>query len=55
MPECEAEERITRALFEMELAWGAGQFDYGKLKRILTAKTGEECTNHMGIHGKIGA
>lgn len=40
MPDCEAETRITQALFEMEIGWGAGVFDYGKIKRILT---GQRC------------
>ena len=43
MPDCEAETRITQALFEMEIGWGAGVFDYGKIKRILT---GECCDSH---------
>ena len=43
MPDCEAESRITRALFALELDWGAGTFDYRKIRDILT---GEQCQGH---------
>jgi hypothetical protein len=44
MPECEAEERILQALYEMENSWGAGVFDYAKIRRILT---GDACSKHL--------
>lgn len=43
MPECEAERRNRQALYEMENAWGAGTFDYGKIRRILTGRDQEPC------------
>lgn len=47
MPDCEAETRITQALYELELGWGAGVFDYAKIRRILTGQATEHCrTNH---------
>ncbi|WP_442545434.1 hypothetical protein ACSBOX_07265 [Arthrobacter sp. KN11-1C] len=35
MPECEADRRNKQALYEIELAWGNGIVDLGKLQRIL--------------------
>jgi len=43
MPECEAERRNLQALFEMELDWGSGKFDYAKIRGILTGKATETC------------
>ncbi|MDR6794838.1 hypothetical protein J2X12_002849 [Pseudarthrobacter oxydans] len=43
MSDCEAETRITQALFELEIGWGAGVFDYGKIKSILIGGSHEEC------------
>ncbi len=40
MPDCEAEERILRAVFEIEKMAGTWVIDLGKLKQILT---GTEC------------
>lgn len=40
MPECEAHRRNKQALYEIELAWGNGIVDLGKLKRILTGPLG---------------
>jgi hypothetical protein len=42
MPECEAEERIMQALYEIENMAGSWIIDLGKIKQILT---GSEC-NH---------
>lgn len=36
MTECEAEQRILQAVFEIEIAWGSGRVDLGKIKHILT-------------------
>jgi hypothetical protein len=35
MPECEAAHRNKQALYEIELSWGNGIVDLGKLQRIL--------------------
>ncbi|MFH5878001.1 hypothetical protein [Arthrobacter sp. NA-172] len=35
MPECEAARRNKQALYEIELAWGNGIVDLGKLRGIL--------------------
>lgn len=35
MPECEADRRNKQGLYEIELAWGNGIVDLGKLQRIL--------------------
>jgi hypothetical protein len=35
MTECEAARRNKQALYEIELAWGNGIVDLGKLQRIL--------------------
>ncbi|MEZ2389277.1 hypothetical protein AB6813_06970 [bacterium RCC_150] len=35
MPDCEAARRNKQALFELELSWGNGIVDLGKLQRIL--------------------
>jgi hypothetical protein len=44
MPECEAEERNTRALYEIELMWGSGVTDLGKLKTVLTGRDTTRCS-----------
>jgi hypothetical protein len=36
-----AEERIKKALFQMDVDWGNGTFNYGMLKAILTGKDEE--------------
>jgi hypothetical protein len=47
MPDCEAETRITQALFELEIGWGAGVFDYGKIKRLLIGPaSSHDCVGH---------
>lgn len=43
MTDCEAEERNLRAAFEIELQWGAGRIDLGRIKNILTGT--EPCTH----------
>lgn len=35
MPDCEPARRNKQALYEIELAWGNGIVDLGKLQRIL--------------------
>ncbi|MCX2746586.1 hypothetical protein OOZ51_01995 [Arthrobacter sp. MI7-26] len=35
MPDCEAARRNKQALYEIDLAWGNGIVDLGKLQRIL--------------------
>jgi len=48
MPECEAQERILQALYEIELEWGSGKVDLGKLKQILIGRDTARCdTNHQ--------
>ncbi|BAS17329.1 hypothetical protein AHiyo8_56320 [Arthrobacter sp. Hiyo8] len=42
MPECEAARRNKQALYEIELAWGNGIVDLGKLQRILKGPEYEE-------------
>jgi hypothetical protein len=37
MPECETARRNRQAIYEIELAWGNGVVDLGKLRRILTS------------------
>jgi hypothetical protein len=46
MPDCEAEERNMRALYEIELMWGSGVTDLGKLKHILTGRDTVKCAGH---------
>lgn len=44
--ECEAQRRNLQALHAMEVNWGRGVFDYGKVRALLTG-TREACTrNH---------
>ena len=40
---CEAQEALLKLAFELELQWGAGHIDFGKLKGLAT--TGTECTH----------
>lgn len=42
---CEAEEALTRLVFEIELQWGAGRLDLGRLKGIAAA--GATCTHQQ--------
>jgi len=39
---CEAEEALLKISFELELQWGAGRIDLGRLKQLATGT----CTNH---------
>ncbi|GAB2707217.1 hypothetical protein ACX801_08345 [Arthrobacter bambusae] len=41
MPECEAARRNKQALHEIELAWGNGIVNLGKLQRILKGPEGD--------------
>lgn len=43
MTMCEAEERLLQIAFEIELQWGAGRIDLGRLKALTT---GEKCAGH---------
>lgn len=43
MPECEAGRRNRQALHALELDWGAGKFDYTKIRDILTGRGTEPC------------
>lgn len=39
---CEAQEALMKLAFELELQWGAGLIDFGKLKGLATGAT---CTH----------
>lgn len=39
---CEAQEALMKLAFELELQWGAGRIDFGKLKALATSAT---CTH----------
>lgn len=41
---CEAEERNTRAVFELEMMTGSWVFDLARLKDILTGRNTTACT-----------
>lgn len=43
VPECEAEGRIRQALHAMDVDWGRGTFDYGKIRALLTGHSTETC------------
>lgn len=43
MPECETARRNRQAIYEIELAWGNGVVDLGKLRRILTSADCGSC------------
>jgi hypothetical protein len=45
MPECEAEERNRQAIYQLELDWGAGTFNYAKIKNILTGHDTINCAD----------
>lgn len=42
-PKCEAERRIRQALHALEVDWGRGVFDYGKIRALLTIRSAETC------------
>ena len=41
---CEAQEALMKLAFELELQWGAGRIDFGRLKGMATGAT---CTHHQ--------
>jgi hypothetical protein len=41
---CEAQEALMKLAFELELQWGAGLIDVGKLKALATGAT---CTHQQ--------
>jgi hypothetical protein len=43
-PVCEAQEALMKLAFELELQWGAGLIDVGKLKALATGAT---CTHQQ--------
>ncbi len=43
MPDCEAEERILRAVYEIEQMTGSWIIDLAKLKNILTGRNTTKC------------
>lgn len=45
-PMCEAQERNQRALYELELQWGAGRLNYGLIKDILRGRGTGDCDGH---------
>lgn len=49
-PPCEAEERNMRALYEIELMWGNGIVDLGKIRGILTKRDTQAC-GHQTAEG----
>ena len=55
MPKCEAEDRITRALYVMENDWAAGSFDYAKIRGMLTGRDTPDCAEQCGTSGIIEA
>ena len=42
---CEAEERCLRVAYEIELQWGSGRIDLGRIKSIATGRD-EKCGGH---------
>ena len=55
MADCEAERRNRQALHAMELDWGSGRFDYGKIKAMLTGRDTPDCAEHCGTPVKLEA
>jgi len=43
---CEAEERNTRAVYELEMMAGSWVFDIGRIRDILTGRNTTACTEH---------
>lgn len=43
VPECDAERRNRQALHALEVDWGRGVFDYGKIRALLTDRSIETC------------
>lgn len=53
-PECEAARRNLQALHALEVDWGRGVFDYGKIRAILAGRSTEECQmDHHRIAGAL--
>lgn len=42
---CEAEERCLKVAYEIELQWGSGRIDLGRIKDLATGRDGK-CTGH---------
>lgn len=40
---CEAQEALLQIAFEIELQWGSGKFDLGRIKTMATT----QCTHHQ--------
>ena len=55
MPECEADRRNRQALYVMELDWGSGRFDYGKIRGILTGHDTPQDAEQCGTSGTMEA
>lgn len=53
MAQCEAEQRILQAVFEIEIAWGSGKVDLGKIKQILTGRDSIHCPGPVKETGMI--
>lgn len=51
MSECEAGRRNRQALHTLELDWGAGKFDYTKIREILTGRDTTPCGPCMVTDG----
>lgn len=49
MAECEAERRNRQALHAMEVDWGKGLFDYGKIRAILAGSRVEQCLDEHWV------
>jgi len=41
---CEAEERCLKVAYEIELQWGSGRIDLGRIKEIATGRGEDKCT-----------
>lgn len=46
MTDCEAEERCLKIAFEIELQWGSGRIDLGRIKDIATGRDADKCSGH---------
>ena len=53
MPQCEAEDRITRALYAMRNDWHDGRFDYAKIRGMLTGRDTPNCAEQCGTSAKL--
>lgn len=50
---CEAEDRITRALYAMRNDWHDGRFDYAKIRGMLTGRDTPDCAEQCGTSAKL--